>query len=161
MAKAKSKKTKIVGVIQQCRNAFGSPIALVVGAVLGGVVALASFIIKHCEKPELWSLKSLFVVAALMFSAKSVYQWTYSAFQDDWFKAAGWVVLVEGCMLISDTAWLTYLMLGLLIIINSIATGCNLAMQDLAQKPKAKKLGRVNLSGEVANNNAKRAARVA
>lgn len=161
-------KTETVSVIEQARISTGNPLALSIGAVLGGVVSLAAFVIVHVEHPELWSLKSLFVAGALAFSAKSVFQWTSKAFQDT-AKALGWTILVEGCMLISDTSWLNYLMLGLLIGINACATGCNLALQDQADheaskaraeklaKDKAKRaekrMAKVQMSGNIANDN--------
>lgn len=161
-------KTETVSVIEQARVSLGNPVALTIGSVLGGVVSLAAFVIVHLEHPAFWSLKTLFVAGALAFSAKSVYQWTSKAFQDP-MKAVGWTVLVEGCMLVSDTHWLNYLMLGLLVSINAMAAGCNLAMQDkaahdarLAKAEKQAKdrdkrakarLAKVQVSGAVANDN--------
>ena len=160
--------TKTVGVIQQIRISWGNKPAFIGGSVLGGVVSLAAFVIEHLEHPTFWSIKTAFVAAALLFSAKSVFQWTSKAFQDT-SKALGWTVLVEGCMLISDTSWLNFLMLGLLIGINACATGCNLALQDQADheaakaraeklaKDKAKRaekrMAKVQMSGAAANDN--------
>lgn len=130
-------KTETVSVIEQARISSSNLAALGIGMVLGGVVSLAAFVIIHIEGVDLntWKgwVKLVMVAGALAFSAKSVYQWTSKAFNDSW-KAAGWTVLVEGVMLITDTHWLSYLMLGLLVVINAMAAGCNLALQDMAVK---------------------------
>jgi hypothetical protein len=156
-----SKTTKTVSVIEQVRQATGNPIALGIGSILGGFAPSASFVLAHVEHAAPDSLKGfikcLFILGALIFSAKSVYQWTSKAFADGQ-KAAGFVVVLEGAMLLTDTQALSYAALALLIGINAAAAGCNLALQD-APKPKSKKLG----SSVVANDNgiAKRNRKVA
>lgn len=154
--------TKTVSVIGQVRHAARNPIALSVGAILGGFAPAASFVLAHVEHAAPDSVKGfikcLFILGALVFSAKSVYQWTSKAFADGQ-KAAGFVVVLEGAMLLTDTALLSYAALALLIGINAVAAGCNLALQDAPKSEK--KFGKVKLTGSAANDNAKRAAKVA
>jgi hypothetical protein len=153
-----SKTTATVGVIEQVRVATGNLPALIVGGILGGVVPVASYQLAHNEYTHFWSIKTLLILGALVFSAKSVMAWTKRAFADT-YKALGWTVLVEGVMLNTDAHWLSFTMCGLLIAVNTVATGCNLALQDMPKKPKSKKLG----SSAVANDNgiAKRNRKVA
>ena len=40
----------------------------------------------------------------------------------------GFVVLLEGVLILSHTEWLSFIALGYLICINGIATGCALAL---------------------------------
>jgi hypothetical protein len=150
-----SKTTKTVGVMEQLRLACQNPGALTVGSVIGAFPPSASFVLAHVEHAAPDSLKGflkcLFILGALVFSAKSVYQWCNRAFADN-HKALGYVVVLEGVMLCTDTHLLSYSALALLIGINAIANGCNLALQD---EPKSmKKVGR----SAAANDNGKRKA---
>jgi len=100
--------------------------ATIAGFILGGFIPGAVFSIVHFEVsqyPILW----LIVAGGLGFSALTVYQWSNKAFNSA-FKAAGFVLLVEGVMTFSSLFWLSCLALGLLTVINGIATGCNLAL---------------------------------
>jgi hypothetical protein len=98
------------------------------GMLMGGVVAFFAFVIAHYETPDrpwLWIL----VAGAMLFSAKTVWQFGCRAFRDPW-KATGFVLIVEGVLIFSVTPWLTWIALGYLISINAIATGTNLALED-------------------------------
>jgi uncharacterized membrane protein len=99
-------------------------LATLVGCVLGGFVPLASYVLAHLPSPStaLWGL----VVGGLLFSAKTVWQWGLLAFADPW-KASGFVLLIEGVMVLSPVPWLAVTALALLVAINAIATGCTLA----------------------------------
>jgi hypothetical protein len=119
------------GVVTQVRTAFSSQnrLAMVLGFFLAALVPVAIFTVAHVELD--WTLsvweqpKSLLVAGGLVFSAKTVYQWARLAF-DDWMKALGFVILVEGVMVCSSTRWLSIAALVYLVVINGIATGCQL-----------------------------------
>jgi hypothetical protein len=123
-----------LGVIDQIRQAAkpANRMALVVGILLGGLVPIASFTLAHYEVnpliPIYMQLMSYLVLGGLAYSAKSVYQWGAMAFHDGW-KAAGFLVLVEGVMICSSTPWLSYACLAYLVGINAVSTGCNLALK--------------------------------
>lgn len=118
-------------------------LAVAAGFILGGFVPSASFVLAHYEiKPTepLWmQMPTVLVVAGLIYSAKTVFDWACIAFRQP-LKALGFVVLVEGVMTFSKTAALSYVALALLVCINGIATGCNLALDTKANKAtKSKK----------------------
>ncbi|PTY03928.1 hypothetical protein DB346_02850 [Verrucomicrobia bacterium LW23] len=110
-------------------------LAMFCGALMGGIVAFLGYYIAHHEAPQhvlvpgwpspLWIL----VAGALLFSAKTVWQFGQRAFNDRW-KATGFVLILEGVMVFSSTDWLAMTALAYLIIINAIATGTNLALED-------------------------------
>ncbi len=99
------------------------------GFLLGGFVPFACFFVAHYElslAAPLYTQRALYLVlGGLAYSAKTVWQWGRIAFQNA-FKAAGFVVLVEGVMVTSHIAWLSVAALVYLIVINGVATGCNL-----------------------------------
>lgn len=110
-----------------------SRLASFVGLVLGGFTPLASYVVCHSELPSaqgVYFATLLAIVAGgLLFSAKTVWQWGQLAFADPW-KATGFVLLLEGVMVASSVAPLAYGALSLLILINGVATGCQLAQPE-------------------------------
>jgi hypothetical protein len=117
------------GVISQVRLATRNITSLAVGCLLGGFVPLATYIIAHNELKQVFSLQTLLVVGGLLYSAKTVWQWSNMAFECK-YKATGFVLLLEGVMVLSNTQWLSLASLSYLIGINAIATGCLLAKRD-------------------------------
>lgn len=126
-----------VGVIAQIRAATNNPIALLVGCLLGGFVPLASYFVAHQEVKTFWSVPTLLVVGGLVYSAKTVFQWGKQAFNCGW-KATGFILLLEGIMILSSIPWLGHLSLVYLVSINAVATGCLLAQRDTKKLPKVK-----------------------
>ena len=113
-------------VVHQVEAAFQSPAIFLGGAVLGGAVPAISFEIVHFElKPE---FSMLYVVAAacLIYSSCSVFDWAKRAFKHS-VKAGAWVVLMELAMVFSHSFWVTVPILAILVTINAIAAGSNLA----------------------------------
>jgi uncharacterized membrane protein HdeD (DUF308 family) len=102
---------------------------MVVGCLLGGFIPLATYFIAHFELDTFWSVNTVIVLGGLAYSAKTVWQWTYLAF-DCRYKATGFVMLTEGVMVFSHTPWLAVCALSYLIGINAVATGCLLALRD-------------------------------
>jgi hypothetical protein len=115
-----------LGVLEQVERSLkpGNRLATLVGAMLGGFIPLASYTIAHQEapnKPVLWVL----VACGLAYSALTVFDWARVAFRHP-VKALGFCGLLEGVMTFSGTQWLGITALTVLIVINGIATGCNL-----------------------------------
>lgn len=120
-------------MVAQVREAMKprNRLATALGFALGGVVPLATYVVAHYEidmAAALYAqLGAYLVLGGLLYSAKTVYDWGKKAFQIS-AKALGFVVLLEGVMIASNTTWLAMTALAYLILINGIATGCNLAL---------------------------------
>jgi len=103
-------------------------LALFCGSVLGSFIPFATYFVAHHDtqvSPLYWVL----VAGGLLFSAKTVFDWTRIAFQSA-PKAFGFVLIVEGVMTFSTLAVLSYFALAVLAIINGVATGCNIALNQ-------------------------------
>jgi hypothetical protein len=118
-------------VIAQVRYAIkpSNRLAAIVGWLLGGFVPLACFFVAHYElraDAPLYSQRSFYLVlGGLVYSARTVWQWGMVAFQNV-LKATGFVILLEGVMVMSHIAWLSIAALVYLMAINGVATACNL-----------------------------------
>lgn len=117
-----------LGIVGQVRTATKPRhrLALACGFVLGGFVPTASYVLAHNEaptRPLMWCL----VTAGLIYSAKTVFDWAKVAFKHP-AKALGFVILTEGILTFANTWWLSLAGLAVLVLINGIATGCNLAL---------------------------------
>jgi hypothetical protein len=119
-------------VVSQVREALKprNRLETTLGALLGGGVPVATYVLSHKEVVESVSLyaqlPSYLVLGGLVFSALTVYQWGKLAFSSGW-KALGFAVLLEGVLTCSQTAWLSVGALAYLVAINGIATGCTLS----------------------------------
>lgn len=145
------------GPLEQLRHAAQSPAALTLGALIGAFVPCSTFLVVHVG--QLLSVDGLHVTAApvnhpgwalvaggLAFSATTVYRWGCSAFRPSvgelsvlellytHCKALGFVLLVEGVLLLSPNPELRYVALGLLVLINALGTGAALALRDHADR---------------------------
>lgn len=127
-------RTRSPGVIEQFRVAKSNPAALVGGCLLGAFVPFVTFWVAHFEL-DVTTLTSAFqpalflVLGGLVYSAKTVWQWGRLAFACPW-KATGFVLLVEGTMVTTQTLWMGVMALGYLMVINAVATGCTLTAGD-------------------------------
>ena len=104
--------------------------ATIFGVIIGGFVPMATFFLVHFgvqQNMMLWPI----VAGGLLFSAKTVYNWGQIAFSNSW-KAFGFCVLVEGVMTFAPSSliYLAVSSLAMLMGINGIATGCNLALNS-------------------------------
>jgi hypothetical protein len=119
-------------VVGQIKLAFANPLPLLIGALIGALVPIATYTVGHAELDASgWgSVPGAIVVGGCVFSAITVYKWGRRAF-DSALKALGFVVLSEGVMTFSHTPWLSVLMLGFLMAINAVANGANLAVAHL------------------------------
>jgi len=120
-----------LGVVDQVLVALRpqNRVATLLGALLGGFVPVATYVVAHQETTTapLWTqLPALLVVGGLTYSALTVYRWARLAVGHP-VKAAGFVLLLEGVMVASSTPWLGMVALGYLVGINAIATGCQLS----------------------------------
>jgi hypothetical protein len=119
-------------VIGQIKLAFANPLPLVIGALIGALVPIATYTVGHAELDTAgWgSVPGAIVIGGCAFSAITVYKWGRRAF-DSAFKALGFVILSEGVMSFSHVAWLSMVVLGFLVAINAVANGANLAIAHL------------------------------
>lgn len=128
-----------MSIMKQVRTATrGSRLAVFGGFLLGGLIPAASFLVAHNEVTSPTGSPAPFVIVlgGLMFSALTVFQWGRSAFQSTW-KALGFVTLTEGVMVFSGQQALSVVCLAYLVVINGLATGCRLAIQDHEEAPVA------------------------
>jgi hypothetical protein len=123
-----------MGVADQFVLAFNARnrLATVLGFIAGGVVPVATYVEAHWDLNNSLPLHSqaptFMVLGGLLFSAKTVFTWAKRAFQDGW-KAAGFVVLLEGVMITSKVPVLPLVLLAILVAINGVATGCVLSLE--------------------------------
>jgi len=119
-------------VVSQIKLAFANPLPLVIGALIGALVPIATYTVGHAELDAAgWvSLPGAIVIGGCCFSAITVYKWGRRAF-DSALKAVGFVILSEGVMSFSHVAWLSMVVLGFLVAINAVANGANLAIAHL------------------------------
>lgn len=120
---------KRLGVVQQVKRAArkGNRLATTIGLLLGGFVPLAIYVVSHVPSFTFTSGPAALVLGGLCYSAQTVYQWAKLAF-DNAIKSVGFCVLLEGVMCTTHVHWLALLALGYLIVINGVATGCNLSL---------------------------------
>ena len=120
------------GVVEQVRGALRprARLATALGFLLGGFVPVAVYVIAHHEldwsAPLYLQRGTLLVLGGLLFSASTEFNWGRMAFHAGG-KALGFVVLLEGVMVTSTTAWLAMAALVYLVGVNGVATGCNLS----------------------------------
>ena len=119
-------------VVSQIKLAFANSLPLVIGALIGALVPIATYTVGHAELDAAgWvSLPGAIVIGGCGFSAITVYKWGRRAF-DSALKAVGFVILSEGVMSFSHVAWLSLVVLGFLVAINAVANGANLAIAHL------------------------------
>lgn len=133
-----------MGVVDQVTLAFKARnrLATIMGFLLGGVVPVATYLEAHVDLdralPLHLQVATYLVLGGLAFSAKTVYEWAKLAF-DNGVKAAGFVVLLEGVMITSGVPVLPLVLLGVLVGINGIATGCVLSLGRAKAAPVAER----------------------
>lgn len=124
-----------LSIVDQVKEALKpkAKLATFLGFLLGGFVPSASYIVAHHEldhsKPLYFQPALLLVLGGLLYSAKTVYEWGCNAFSNK-LKAFGFVVLLEGVMILSSTPAIAITALLYLAMINGIATGCNLSLKS-------------------------------
>jgi hypothetical protein len=132
-SRARRQAVPAMGVVDQVVLALrpSNRLATLLGFVLGGVVPIATYVEAHLDldasRPLYEQVATFLVVGGLMFSGKTVFAWAERAFRDAW-KAAGFVLLLEGVMITSNVPVLPLALLCILVAINGIATGCVLSL---------------------------------
>lgn len=126
--------------IAQLRHAARSPVALALGAALGAFVPVATYTVVHSgslldliDETTLRWLRWAQVLGGLTVSAKTVYQWFLQAFRGDRAKAFGYVLLVEGALMLSPVPELSYAALALLVLVNAFGAGSGLGEAELRE----------------------------
>lgn len=136
-------------------------LATAMGFALGGVVPVATYLVAHLElnsdAPLYSQIAAYLVLGGLVFSAKTVFAWAKAAFADA-YKAAGFVVLLEGVMVLSHIPALPLILLAFLVSINGVATGCLLSLGRV-QKPRPERAAAAVEEAPKAKPKAKRAPR--
>jgi hypothetical protein len=123
-----------VDVISQLECAVRRPRAALLGAAIGGAVPWFARELAHGELPAAWASGGRAACAAMVlvilgccaFSMLTVYKFGLAAFGDR-RKAAGFVLALEGVMLVSGGATSAWA-LALLVAINAVANGCAIAL---------------------------------
>ena len=121
-------------VVTQLECAARNPHAALIGAAIGGLVPWFGRTLAHDQIPAAWSAGSTSLVLVLiavvlgcaLFSALSVYKFGKAAFGDS-RKALGFVLALEGVMLVSTGATST-VALAVLVLINAVANGSVIAL---------------------------------
>lgn len=125
---------------QAVTDQIPAPIRPYLGAILGAFVPVASYWLSHREidpTRPLWSqLTTAIALGGLVYSGPTVFAWVKS-FVGHPVKAFGFVLLLEGVMICSQTAWLALTALCLLVAINAGAL-------SLKRSPVARKRSKRN-----------------
>lgn len=100
-----------------------------VGLLVGSLIPVATFSMAHWQNG--WIGFAL-VIAGLVFSAPTVYEWGVAAFKSK-VKAVGFVILMEGIMVFSTVPYLPFVCLAYLVGINAYQTGLNLLAKEMRQ----------------------------
>ena len=121
-------------VVTQLECAIRRPQATLIGALVGGLVPWFARTLAHDQLPAAWSSGSrglaLVMLAVILgcavFSAITVYKFGRATFGDT-RKALGFVLAIEGVMLVSTGAT-SNVALAVLIAINALANGAAIAL---------------------------------
>lgn len=101
----------------RAKRPITSPIKLAGGAVIGGFIPLAAYTLAHQPGLPFASLSTLLVIGGLLYSAPTVYEWA-KGFAGG-IKAFGFVLLLEGILVVSPVAWLSVASLVILMGVNA------------------------------------------
>jgi hypothetical protein len=121
-------------VVSQLECAARNPHAAAIGALIGGLVPWFGRTLAHDQVPAAWSAGNTSLVMVMiavvlgcaLFSALSVYKFGKAAFGDS-RKALGFVLALEGVMLVTTGATST-VALAVLVLINAVANGSVIAL---------------------------------
>ncbi len=130
-------------VVTQLECAFRNPHAALIGALIGGLIPWFGRTLAHDQVPAAWSAGNtsfaMVMIAVVLgcacFSAISVYKFGKAAFGDS-KKALGFVLALEGVMLVSTGAT-SAVALAVLILINAVANGSVIALSRDATRRRA------------------------
>jgi hypothetical protein len=98
---------------------------------------VTTYFVAHYEAGRESAWLYSIVIGGLLVSAPTVYEWAQAAFQNK-PKSIGFVMLLEGTMILSGIAAIAIACLGLLVVINAVGAAACLARRDGAKKAEAK-----------------------
>ena len=121
-------------IVTQLECALRRPQATLIGALVGGLVPWFARTLAHDQLPAAWSsgntglamVMLAVVLGCAVFSAITVYKFGRATFGDT-RKALGFVLAIEGVMLVS-TGVTSTVALVVLILINALANGSAIAL---------------------------------
>jgi hypothetical protein len=127
-------KSATTDVVTQLEVAVRRPQATLIGALVGGIVPWFARTLAHDQLPAAWSsgraalgaVMLAVVLGCACFSAITVYKFGRATFGDK-RKALGFVLAIEGVMLVSTGAT-SNVALAVLILINALANGSAIAL---------------------------------
>jgi hypothetical protein len=136
-------RTSTTDIVTQLEVAIRNPHAALIGALIGGLVPWFGRTLAHGEIQGAWSSNralALAMVAVVLgcgcFSGLSVYKFGQAAFGDP-RKALGFVLALEGVMLVSHGVTSAVALL-VLILINAVSNGSVIALaRDAASRKRA------------------------
>lgn len=122
-------------------------LAACLGLTLGAVTPILVFVSTHSlPLLEVYSLE--FLVFAIMglcgvyCSMKSVMQWMLSLTNGDKLQSVGYAISLEGMLVMSgmvpSVAWVGYLALAYLVLINAISKGCGILVSQTEHRREAR-----------------------
>jgi hypothetical protein len=137
-----------VDVVTQLECAIRHPQATLIGALVGGLVPWFARTLAHDQLPAAWSAGNrglamvmlAVVLGCAVFSAITVYKFGRATFGDT-RKALGFVLAIEGVMLVS-TGVTSTVALVVLIAINALANGASIALAREATCKKREAVAR-------------------
>ena len=129
-----SDRSATTDVVTQLECAVRRPQATLIGALVGGLVPWFARTLAHDQLPATWSAGNTglamvmlaVVLGCACFSAITVYKFGRATFGDT-RKALGFVLAIEGVMLVSTGAT-SNVALAVLIAINALANGAAIAL---------------------------------
>ena len=121
-------------IVTQLECAIRRPQATLIGALIGGLVPWFARTLAHDQLPTAWSSDNTglalvmlaVVLGCAVFSAITVYKFGRATFGDT-RKALGFVLAIEGVMLVSTGVTSTVALVAL-ILINALANGSAIAL---------------------------------
>lgn len=129
-----------ISITEQITRAFKkrNRLPFFIGAGMGSFVPIAIFCLTQYTMGEShdivqgvmeypWLMGLIF--GGCVFSAKSVFQWSCAAFAKDKVKAAGFVILLEGCMILAPILVLKVIAGLFLVMINAFASGSSVLLE--------------------------------
>ncbi len=131
--KANTDRSATVDIVSQLECAIRYPQATLIGALVGGLVPWFARTLAHEQLPATWSTNHSLALVMLavvigcgVFSGLTVYKFGRATFGDQ-RKAIGFTLALEGVMLVSTGAT-SVVALAVLVLINALGNGSNIAL---------------------------------
>jgi hypothetical protein len=145
--RAATDRSATVDIVSQLECAIRYPQATLIGALVGGLVPWFARTLAHEQLPATWNSNHGLALAMLavvigcgVFSGLTVYKFGRATFGDK-RKAIGFTLALEGVMLVSTGAT-SAVALAVLILINALGNGSNIALARQATCKQREALAR-------------------